>query len=241
MARALEQIISELNNVYNPQRDIYNKQITSLDPQLQAEQKGLEFAKRDAFDQIDQGANRRGLFYSGIPIQEEQRYTGATYLPAVANMRAKYAQQKFNLQDALAKLTRDQYSDAYSIRQKEMDTEAAERAAAAARAASGGGGLDFGGYGGGSEEAPVQAASPAPQAGGVDKDRAYRAVQSMRGWSARDIKATVDAIRTSASRGNAYDKYKLELIASMATSNPNIRNAIRYNPSNQRMGNSPTF
>ena len=147
MARELSQILTELNNVYNPQRDIYNKQISALDPQQQAEQKGLQAAKQDAFAEIDTGANRRGLFYSGIPIGEQQRYTGSTFLPAVANLHAKYAQQKFNLQDALAKITQDQYNSAYGIRQKEIDSE---NAAAAARAAgSGGGGLDFSGLGGG--------------------------------------------------------------------------------------------
>lgn len=131
MARALESILTELNAVYDPQRGAYNEQITALDPQQKAEEQGLEFAKRDAFDQITNQANRRGLFYSGIPVAEEQRYTGAQFLPAVANLKGRYAQQRFNLRDALLDLTRKQYESAYGIRQNELDTEAAERARAA--------------------------------------------------------------------------------------------------------------
>lgn len=137
MARALQDILTELNNVYNPQKDIVNQQINRLDPMMGEEQKGLEAAKNDAFSQITDQANRRGLFYSGIPIQEEQRYTGASYLPAVANLRSRYAQQRFNLQDALAQITKDQYNQAYGIRQGELDNETR---LAAARAAGGGGG-----------------------------------------------------------------------------------------------------
>lgn len=139
MARALNDILRELDTVYNPQRDTINKSITALDPAQEAEQKGLEAAKTDAFSQITDQANRRGLFYSGIPVAEEQRYTGASFLPAVANLRSRYAQQRFNLQDALSKITENQYMKAYGIRQGEMDSEAAERAAAA----RGGGGDGF--------------------------------------------------------------------------------------------------
>lgn len=146
MARALTQILAELDNVYNPQRDVYNSQLADLDPQQKVEQKGLDAAKNDAFEQITNQANRRGLLYSGIPIAEEQKYTGASYLPAVANLKSRYVQQKFNIQAALAKLLQDEYSQAYGIRQGEMEAEAA---AAAARSSRGGGVPSFGGFGGG--------------------------------------------------------------------------------------------
>lgn len=150
MARELSQIISELNNVYDPQRQTVRQQQEAIDPALQAEEKGLEYAKNDAFQGITDTANRRGLFYSGIPIAEQQKYTGGTYLPAVANLRGKYQQQRFNLQDTLNKIQSEQYNNAYGIRQKEVDADnemakfreqlaAQERAsAAAARASSGG-------------------------------------------------------------------------------------------------------
>lgn len=147
MARDLQQILTELNAVYDPQKQNYNNQIASLDPSMQAEEKGLQAAKEDAFSQITAGANRRGLLFSGIPLEEQARYTGTQYLPSVANLKSRYATQRFNLQDALAKITADQYNTAYGIRQKEIDSE---NAAAAARAAAGSGfSPSFGGFGGG--------------------------------------------------------------------------------------------
>ena len=108
MARALDQIIAELNNVYDPQRQNIRQQQEAIDPALQAEQQGLDYAKKDAFDQISNQANRRGMFYSGMPVAEEQRYTGGTYLPAVANLRGKYQQQRMNLADQLNNINLEQ-------------------------------------------------------------------------------------------------------------------------------------
>jgi len=150
MPRALSQILEELNQVYNPQRDVYNSRITALPEEQAAEERGLEAAKRDAFDQITTQANRRGLFYSGIPVAEEQRYTGQTFLPAVANMRANFANRRFNLQDALAQITQRQYGQAYDIRNAEEQNEIA------ARGGSGGASPSFG-FGGGVLGANAQA------------------------------------------------------------------------------------
>jgi hypothetical protein len=145
MARALEQILQELNSVYNPQRDVYNKQITALPGQQEGELKGLEAAKTDSFGQIVQGANRRGVAFGGIPLGEQAQYLGSTYLPAVANLKNRFQQQRFNLQDALAQIGISQRKDAYSIYNDEL---ARDEAAAARRAASAGGSGVFGGFGG---------------------------------------------------------------------------------------------
>jgi hypothetical protein len=127
MARELSSILSELNNVYNPQRDIIKQQQSSIDPAMEAENNGLAAAKQDAFSQITDQSNRRGLFYSGIPIAEEQRYTGATYLPAVANLRSKYAQQRFNLQDSLNNIDLEQRKYGQGIYEGELARDEQKR------------------------------------------------------------------------------------------------------------------
>lgn len=139
MARELSSILSDLNNVYNPQRDVIKQQQASLDPMMEAENKGLDAAKQDAFSQITDQSNRRGLFYSGIPVAEEQKYTGATYLPAVANLRSKYAQQRFNLQDSLNNIDLEQRKYGQSLYDSEVNQDLARQQAAATRAAAGGG------------------------------------------------------------------------------------------------------
>ena len=127
MAQQLEQIISELNNVYDPRRQINRDQQAALDPALHAEEQGLQAAKQDAFGQINDQANRRGMFYSGMPIAEEQRYTGSTYLPALANLRGKYTQQGFNLKDALSEINAKQYGQANDIWQGQKTTDEEQR------------------------------------------------------------------------------------------------------------------
>lgn len=166
MARALSDILTELNSVYDPQRSLYNQQIAGLDPQMEAENKGLEAQKQDSFGQITAGANRRGLLFSGIPLAEQASYVGQSFLPAVANLKAKYAQQRFNLQDAIAKITQEQYSKGQDIYQTELNRDLAEQEAARARASGGGGsGGGFGGFaadggGGGGGTAPGARAKP---------------------------------------------------------------------------------
>lgn len=225
MARALQDILSELNNVYNPQRDVYNQQIAQIDPQQQAEEKGLQAAQQDAFSQITDTANRRGLYYSGIPVQEQQKYTGATFLPAVANLHAKYAQQKFNLQDALAKITQDQQLKAEDIYQTELNRDASLAAARASGSGSGSGSASPSfGYSP-SSTAPTTAGAPAGAApaqksnllsGGKSTQDAYNAVQSLlRTGNQGLVTTTINAIKASAARGNTYDQYKLRILSSI--------------------------
>lgn len=218
MARALKDIITELDSVYNPQRSTFNKQMTELDPQLAAEQQGLESQKRDSFQQITDQANRRGLFYSGLPIAEEQRYTGSQFLPAVANLRAKYSSQKFGLQDAIAKLTADQYNQAQGLRQSELDREEeqrqfdarlraqqeAEAASRRAAAAMGGGGWSPGGGMG-----DMGGAAPANDI----KMRAQRDVSGLlQTKGTQEYLSTLVQINASAAKGNTYDQARLELL-----------------------------
>lgn len=189
---------------------------------MDAENKGLEAQKTDSFNQIQLGANRRGLNFSGIPLSEQASYLGSSFLPAVANLKAKYAQQRFNLQDAIAKITQDQYSKAYGLRADELNREAAERAARASAGSGGGGGGSFGGFGTGvAPGAPPAARGSAPaQRGGVDTARAQAAIGALLATKNNAlIQSTINAIRISAGRGNAYDQEKLRLLSSMAGNN----------------------
>lgn len=138
--------MAELNSVYDPQKNVYNQQINALPGQQAAEMKGLEASKEDAFKSIVTGANRRGVAFGGIPLEEQQSYLGSSYLPAVANLKNRFEQNRFTLQGALQELAAKQRMDAYGIRDYELAQDARLAAeAAAARAASSGGGS--GGYG----------------------------------------------------------------------------------------------
>ena len=149
--------MKELDSVYNPQRDAYNQQISGYKNQLnalpgqqQAQEQGLNAAKTNAFEDITTGANRRGVAFGGIPLEEQNRYTGENYLPALANMKSRFAQMKDNLGikkldlvGALEQLAAKQRMDAYGIRDYELQEDARARAAAASSGGGGGGGFSF--------------------------------------------------------------------------------------------------
>lgn len=210
MARALQDILTELNSVYAPQKDLYNQQLNTLDPQMDAEQKGLQAQQQDSFNQITQGANRRGLLFSGIPLAEQAQYTGSSFLPAVANLKAKYAQQKFNLQDALAKINQDQNSQAYDMYNKELTLDAANRAAASG---SGGANPSFGysgSTGGGYDANAGTLGNNVPL---QYQDLVNRMFYQDNGqqWDDQSLINDFNATYKSAGYGNTNDKLKLEL------------------------------
>ncbi len=171
MARSVDQIIGELNSVYQPQIDNINKQVAELPAYYQAQTAGVNQAKENAFRDITGAASSRGMLYSGMPIAEQTRYTGEKYLPALAQLKQQENQQRFGFQTQLTDIYGKRMAQAQAIQQQELDREmqaqlereriaAQERAARAAAARSyGGGGGRSGGGGGGSRMPSVDDAA----------------------------------------------------------------------------------
>lgn len=109
------QFYNQLAPVYDPYRTLVNKQIADLAPQEEAALSGLEQARLNAFRDIGVTARGRGMQFSGFSPEQEARYTGATYLPALANVKGKYAEQRTALQNALADIYRNQYTQALGL------------------------------------------------------------------------------------------------------------------------------
>lgn len=166
--RSLEQILSELGSVYNPQIDSLRQQQSAIPQQISSEEQGLQAKQTDAFDQILGGARRRGLGFSGIPLQEQARYTSTEFLPALARLRQSGRQQASGLEDAILGVQERRNTLANQLRQAETDNDLRERQfafdqqkyrdaleesrrqlEAANRAARSGGGGGYGGFGGG--------------------------------------------------------------------------------------------
>lgn len=201
MATPLAQILQQISASYQPQKDVINQQVAKLDPQMQAEQKGLDAAKTDAFQQITDQSNRRGLLFSGIPLGEQAQYTGANYLPAVANLHSKYAQQKFNLQNALAQIDASAYKDAYGLYNQQLAADAARAGSAGAGGFSpsfGGGSATGGGQVQGANYTPIQAL-------------AYQSILKNGGNTQQSLYSDYLATVKSAGYGNAVDREKANL------------------------------
>ena len=213
MARALEQILAELDSVYTPQKDVYNQQIKALPGQQQAELGGLEAAKTDSFNQITTGANRRGVAFGGIPLAEQASYLGQSYLPAVANLKGRFQGQKSDLQLRLAELAAKQRQDAYGIRDYELqqDARAAEAARARAAASSGGGGST--GFNFADPYGTGQDGGQGPTISAADQqlyNQMFVRGDGQGYWDTNSLVSDYNATLDSARRGNAADQRKIQ-------------------------------
>lgn len=165
MARALADIMTELNSVYNPQRtrqqDMYSQGMAAVDPMQSADLAGLEAAKKDSFNQIETGANRRGMLFSGIPLAEQAKYVGQNYLPSVANLQNRYATIKGNLYQTLAgalgNLDTEQRKFGQDIYGQEVNQDLQREQAAATRATAASSVFT---PSGGGDNTPTQTATP---------------------------------------------------------------------------------
>jgi len=127
MAREIQQIMTELETAYAPQRQAVQERMNQLPGFYEAQRGGVETARTNAYQDITRQANARGMVYSGAPIQEQQRYTGERYLPALAQLSGQEGEQRFGLQQALNQLGERQLTYAQQIRQKEMELDEERR------------------------------------------------------------------------------------------------------------------
>lgn len=123
MAQPLSDIYNSLNSAYQPQRDLYQSQIANVGQQTQGQISGLNQQEQNAFTDIKNQANNNGMFYSGAPVQEQQKYVGGTYLPALANLQNNANNQTYGLQQALAGVGVNQTNAAQGIYQNQVSQD----------------------------------------------------------------------------------------------------------------------
>lgn len=92
-----QSVYDSLAGQYQPQTDLVNSQIAQLQPQQDAQQASLDQAKVNAFKDITNSANSKGVLFSGVPIDQQSTYVGTKYLPAVANLKTSFNNTKNTL------------------------------------------------------------------------------------------------------------------------------------------------
>lgn len=140
--RTLDAILAELAPVYDPQVANYRTRQNEIPNQIKAEEEGLAAKQTNAFSEIVNGARRRGLGFSGIPVGEQARYNAQEYMPALARLRQSGREQALSLEDAILGINERRQNQALGMRQYEQqrydawlaDQEARRRAAADAAA-----------------------------------------------------------------------------------------------------------
>lgn len=148
--QSLSSAINSLNPAYSSSKKLLNQQIAGISGNLATQTQGLDVAKENSFRDINRGMNARGVAFSGLPAEEQTRYLGEKYLPAVAGLKSQANEQRLTLQQALAGISREQRLKAMDIRDrqqarledylKEQRQLALERERMAMQAASSGGG-----------------------------------------------------------------------------------------------------
>lgn len=153
--RSLEQILAELDNTagYGAQTQSLRSQQALIPQQIAEEEKGLQARQTQSFDDILGGARRRGMGFSGIPLQEQAKYTATEFLPAMARLRTQGRQQAHSLEDAILGIQERRTTAGLGIRDNEqkmaeqrrqfneslaLQKQQEARQAAAARASQGG-------------------------------------------------------------------------------------------------------
>lgn len=211
MARSFQDVLNEVTARSDPQRQLVLGQISQLPTQQAADESSLSAKKDLAYDEILGGARQRGLGFSGIPLGEQAKYAATEYAPAVANLKTTYGTRKATLESALADIGKTDYSTAYGVFDKDRSFDESQRQfnetlSAQQRAAQAQAGIYSGLFGGAKNAQPDLYAN-------VDKQGATNAIKALLDTGNRDtINKTVSAITNSANRGNAYDKFKLELL-----------------------------
>lgn len=124
MAQSLAEIMAGLNPAYDPERNVINTQVAALPGAAAADIAGLDTAKTNAFSDITNAANARGVLYSGAPINEQNKYVGEKYLPARAAVAENYANRTSDFQLKLAQIGQRQSERAQGIQADQQKTEA---------------------------------------------------------------------------------------------------------------------
>lgn len=228
MAQNIDDIIKELDAGYNPQRQSINNRLAQLPGQAEAEIGGLKAQQETSFNDITDGARSRGIGFSGIPIAEQAKYTANSFLPAVARVRQSQNEVSSSLTDAMNGINTEQRNKAFGIRETQLGREQEEsqfqrnlsaqrdaenRADARSRAAAGGSGFDFNTLKNSADVPPSpDKADPYASLGDRKQEAANAIIGLMKSKNPAQIQATIKAIQSSASKGNPYDKYKLEYL-----------------------------
>ncbi len=123
--QSYDEIYGSLASQYQPQTDLINTQLAQLPTQQAAQQASLDQAKVNAFKDITNQSNSRGVLFSGVPIDQQSTYVGTKYLPAVANMNTSFNNQKTSLLGSLNNVNAQRMTTARGIQSNQQQQLAA--------------------------------------------------------------------------------------------------------------------
>lgn len=120
--RDLQSLIAEQQQGLQPQYDLINKDIAANDVSGAAQVAGLNAQKTQAFSDITQGAQNKGMLFSGFSPDQQAKYTASTYLPALAQLQGTIAQTRSNLLGKKTDLGTKAFDVATNERNQDLST-----------------------------------------------------------------------------------------------------------------------
>lgn len=118
----LQDIVAGLNSVYDPQRQAAQSGVATVNQNVTDATQGLNAAKDQAFGQITNNANAKGMLFSGLAPDQQYKYTAATFLPALTKMHSDANDNITKLQQAILGLNANQQKDAMGIQEGQKKT-----------------------------------------------------------------------------------------------------------------------
>jgi hypothetical protein len=112
---------------YAGSRNTINQQINGLAGETQAQVGGLTAQAEQSHSDILDGARRRGMGFSGVPIGEQVKYDSTVFKPALAGLYSSQNARKTSLEESLNSLYRDQRNGAMGIQQQETAADEQRR------------------------------------------------------------------------------------------------------------------
>lgn len=134
MAQTVAEIYNSLNPTYDPYRQLAQQQIDALPGQETAAIAAADTAKGNAFHDVTNQAVARGALYSGVPIDEENRYVGEQYAPKIAGIKTDTLNNRSKLQLGLLDVNKEQGMQAQSRHDTQVEADQRVAAQAAAQA-----------------------------------------------------------------------------------------------------------
>ena len=119
--RDLNSLINTITAGYKPQYDLIDQQITANDNSGLAQRQALGAQQKQAFGNIEQGAQNKGMYFSGFSPDAQAKYTATTYLPALANLENTIATGRQKLEGAKVDLGTNIYNTALQQQQSDRD------------------------------------------------------------------------------------------------------------------------
>ena len=118
--RDLNKLVAEIGKSVDPQKALIDADIKANATAGAAQEAGLQAQAEQSYSNIEQGAQDKGMFFSGFSPDEKAKYNSTTYLPALANLQATIAATRSQLLGKKADLDTNVFNKAFDTREGDI-------------------------------------------------------------------------------------------------------------------------